>query len=68
MQQMIVLGQVPGTDIQIDFTAWLYLAILVVALLMLVFSRSKLRDYWHARLANMRARKALHLLSQHHLL
>lgn len=68
MQEMIVLGQVPGTNIQIDFTAWLYVAILVVMLLMLAFSRSKLRDCWHARIANMRARKALHLLSQYHLL
>ncbi len=68
MQEIIVLGQIPGTDIQIDFTVWLYTAACVCLLLLLILSQSKIREYWHAHIANIRARKVVQLLSQYHLL
>ena len=68
MQEMIVLGQIPGTTIQIDFTIWLYTAICVCTLLLALLSRHKISEYWNTHIANIRARKALQLLSQYHLL
>ncbi len=35
MQEFIVLGQIPGTEFQLSFTAWLYL-VLALSLLTLV--------------------------------
>ncbi|MDB5175530.1 MAG: hypothetical protein JWM81_388 [Candidatus Saccharibacteria bacterium] len=39
MEKFIVLGQVPGTDIQITFTLWLELmtAVMLLVVLMLLF-------------------------------
>jgi hypothetical protein len=68
MQEMIVLGQIPGTNIQIDFTMWLYTTTCVCLLLMLLLSQGKIRNYWHSHIANVRARKVWQLLSQYHLL
>ncbi len=65
---MIVLGQVPGTTIQVDFTMWLYAATCIFTLLLLLLSRHKLTGYWNEHIANIRARKVLQLLSQYHLL
>jgi hypothetical protein len=42
MEKFLVLGQVPGTDIQITFTLWLELmtgVMLLVVLMLLVVSR-----------------------------
>ena len=68
MQEMIVLGQIPGTNIQIDFTMWLYAAAFICTLLLLLLSRHKITGLWNEHIASIRARKVLQLLSQYHLL
>lgn len=44
MQNLIVLGFIPGTDVQITFTMWLVSALIIVLVVMLVI-------IWHSRLA-----------------
>ncbi|MDB5166822.1 MAG: hypothetical protein JWM37_894 [Candidatus Saccharibacteria bacterium] len=44
MTELIVLGTIPGTNIQIDFTFWIYLSIGVVCFGILL-------ECWHHRRA-----------------
>lgn len=68
MQEMIVLGEIPGTNMQLSFTAWTYVSALVFTLLILIVSRRHLSSHWNGSVAQIRARKALRLLTQYHLL
>lgn len=68
MQEFLVLGNIPGTNIQITFTAWLY-TVCVLLLLTLVLKRSPhVRQSIYRHVANVRARKIVEFLNQHHLL
>ena len=68
MQEIIVLGEVPGTSITLSFETWAVLSIAILLSLLLVMSRKDISQYWHSRRADIRARKALRLLIQHQLL
>jgi hypothetical protein len=68
MQEIIVLGEIPGTNIQLSFTAWTYVSALVFTVLILIVSRPHLSNQWNGLVAQIRARKALRLLTQYHLL
>lgn len=65
MLESLMLGEIPGTSIQLSFDGWL----LLVAVLLMVILAIRIGKRC---LPNMRAmyfgRKALKLLSQHHLL
>ncbi len=68
MQEFLVLGSVPGTNIQLTFTSWLCLVLVALlgALMLMHKNRVIMRTYRF--LASFRARKALKLLNQYHLL
>ena len=68
MQEMIVLGQIPGTNIYVDFGTWMFISISMLLLLVTLLYQKQLLRYWDAYLASLRARKVLHLLTQYHLL
>lgn len=68
MQELLVLGHVPGTSLQITFTAWLGLVLLacIAALVLLRSPHIVERIYRH--IAKLRAQKVLRFLQQHNLL
>jgi hypothetical protein len=65
MLESIMLGEIPGTTIQISFYGWL---ILVTILLVIVPVAILSRNHIPILRADYFGRKALKLLSQYHLL
>lgn len=65
MLESIMLGEIPGTSIQISFSAWL---ILVAAILTFVLVAKVGKRRIPTLRADYFSRKALKLLSQYHLL
>ncbi|MFZ1248773.1 MAG: hypothetical protein WAQ24_00425 [Candidatus Saccharimonadales bacterium] len=68
MQEFLVLGQVPGTSVEITFDMWLYgmvwlATICLLAVVLPIFSR-----LGYGVQARVRARRALKLLTQYNLL
>lgn len=65
MLESIMLGEIPGTTFQLSFSNWLVVtaALLILTLFVKLVRRNiqSLRAYYFSR-------KALRLLSQHHLL
>jgi hypothetical protein len=53
MYSFLVLGLIPGTNIQISFQAWLGIMAAVVAVL--PFVAAFIKPHWHKRLAELAA-------------
>ncbi len=68
MQEFIVLGHIPGTNIYLDFEALLVITMLVLLLVLAFMHRKQVYQQWHAHIAGLRARKVLQLLTHYHLL
>ncbi len=68
MQELIVLGQIPGTDIQINFSDWVHLVLILFGVIILFQALPAFRAVWHGMKAYARSRRALKLLNQYHLL
>jgi len=45
MQNFIVLGIIPGTNIQLNFTAWLYVCITLVTTSLVMYERHAIRSW-----------------------
>lgn len=67
MQEFVVLGQVPGTDIQISFAAWVYVSSMVLAVLCIVLARHRIAAHWQTYLVRVRTKKIAHLLTVYRL-
>lgn len=65
MEEFLVLGIVPNTNIQISFVGWLLAVQLLLLIALLVKHIATKYSAMHAALLN---RKALHLLTVHHLM
>ena len=68
MQELIILGLIPGTHIQINFTAWLYSTFGVFLLISIYASRAKIRTFLHSIMTALVTRQVLRMLTQYHLL
>lgn len=68
MQEFVVLGQVPGTDTQLSFTAWMLLSAMIISLLCIALARHRITSLWNVYLIRVRTKKITHLLTVHHLL
>ncbi len=67
MQDFLVLGNIPGTNIQITFTMWLCgMAVFTISAIVLM-GAPKLRSRIYHYIASLRARKIAQYLTQHHL-
>lgn len=64
VEEMLVLGIVPHTNIQISFAAWLFMIIGMVSFI--VFAHNVMR-LTHAVRAEHLARRAYKLMALHHL-
>lgn len=64
MEQLLVLGQIPGTEIEITFSIWLNcLAMLVLSIFLVIFVWSSIRR--SKRLGNMQPRSPLYASRLH---
>ncbi|MCA9327125.1 hypothetical protein KDA14_01210 [Candidatus Saccharibacteria bacterium] len=68
MQEFLVLGNVPGTSLQITFTAWLSLVLLLCLAALVILRSPHIVTNMYRHIANVRAEKVLRFLQQHNLL
>ncbi len=66
MQEMIVLGEIPGTSTQLSFTAWAFTSVAILLFVLFLLLLPDIRQVIDAHLANSRAKKALELLIHYH--
>ena len=65
MLESLMLGQIPGTEVQVSFYGWLFGVAIV---LFTVVATKVFHRNWQKIIAGHYGRKALRLLSQHRLL
>lgn len=68
MQEFLVLGHIPGTNIEVTFLMWLYVVLVPLSALLLAKVFPSVRQSVYRQLSNLRARKVLQYLVQHNLL
>ena len=64
MEEMLVLGIVPHTNVQISFAAWLFMIIGVISFVVFAHNITNLA---HAMRAERLSRRAYQLMTLHHL-
>jgi len=67
MYALLVLGLIPGTNIQINFQAWLYIApvLLAVGLILEPRLERRIRQWWHEFDEDQASRRPLHASQLH---
>ncbi len=65
MQEIIVLGQVPGTTIQLSFTSWLYIVLASTLLALILSVWREVATYLDVRRADVRATRIFETILQY---
>lgn len=65
MQEIIVLGRIPGTEWQLSFEAWVFLIMGIMVLSLVHITWRELAARWDIRRANLHTTRIFHTM-QHY--